>query len=365
MGPPEEEEGAEEAIGSPAPGLGWHSPALKGLFVIAAIHALYVGRSFAVPVVIALLLSFVLAPAVRLLRKLWVPAPLAAALVLVLVVVAAGGAVYGLAGPAATWIEQLPRSIDRLESRVGDLRGSVENMREATDRVEEMATLGDEEEPQQVEMAGTGLGDSLFQLTVGFFVQLFFVIVLLYALLASGELLVDKLMEVVPGVHDRDHMASIAGYTERQISRYLFTVTMINTALGVVSGLAMFLLGMPNPFLWGFIAGLFNFVPIIGSMVTSSVLLLVATSEFSDFWRIVLPPLVFLALTGLEAYFVTPAVLAQRLTLNLVVVFLSLFFWGWLWGPAGALLAVPMLAALKIVSDQIDAMAPVSRLLGS
>lgn len=354
-----------EASGTPSSARPWHSPALKGLFVIAAIHALYVGRSFAVPVVIAVLLSFVLAPAVRLLRRLRLPASLAAALILALVVAAAGGAVYGLAAPAAAWIEQLPRTIDRLESRIGDLRGPVESVREATDRVEEMATLGDEEEPQQVEVAGTGLGDSLFQLTVGFIVQLFFVIVLLYALLASGELLVDKLMDVVPGIRDRDHMASIARHTERQISRYLFTVTMINTALGVISGLAMFLLGMPNPFLWGFIAGLFNFVPIVGSMVTSSVLLLVATSEFSDFWRIILPPLVFLALTGIEAYFVTPAILAQRLTLNLVVVFLSLFFWGWLWGPAGALLAVPMLAALKIVSDQIDALEPVSRLLGS
>lgn len=351
--------------GAPRPPGHLSSPALTGLFLIVAVHGLFAGRSFFVPVVIAILLSFVLAPSVRALSRLKLPVPLAAALVLSVVIALAGGAVYRLAGPAAAWIDEMPRTMETLQDRLEGLSGPVANVREATDMVEDLATLGNEEEkPQQVEMAGTGLSNSLFELTVGFVAQLLFVLVLLFALLASGDVVLDKLLQITGRVRDRRRIQSIARNTEKQISRYLVTVTSINASLGVATAIMMYLLGMPNPVLWGFMGGLFNFAPFVGTAVTSTVLFLAAATEFSEFGRIILPPLVFLGLTGVEAYFVTPAILARRLTLDLVVVFMTLFSLGSLWGAAGFLLAVPILAVLKIVSDQVDELAPVSHVLG-
>jgi len=339
--------------------------AVRGLFALALIYTLHVGRSFFVPIVVAILLSFLLAPLVRVFTRLRLPTTVAAALVIILLIAGIGAAGYRLAAPAATWIDEMPRALDRIESIVADVSEPVESVREATDQVERMTKVGgnDAEEPQQVEVAGTSLSDSLFQITVGFFVQLLFVFVFLFALLAYGDRIVAKVVVMAPHLGDRRQVAAIAARTERRLSGYLGTIALINLGLGLTAALAMYLLGMPNPLLWGIVGGVMNFVPFVGAMFTATVVLVAAASEFSEPLRIALPPLTFLLLTGIEAYFVTPTILAHRLTLNLIAIFLSLFFWGWLWGPIGVLLAVPMLAAVKIVSDQVERLEPLARLL--
>lgn len=123
-------------------------------------------------------------------------------------------------------------------------------------------------------------------------------------------------------------------------------------------------LDMPNPVLWGVMAGLLNFVPYLGAIVGTGVVALVAVLTFDDVGRVLIPPVSYLALTSLEGQFITPTILGRRLRLNPVVIFVWLVFWGWIWGVPGALVAVPMLAAFKIVCDRVENLRPVGDFLG-
>src|SRR5688572_23889655 len=189
-------------------------------------------------------------------------------------------------------------------------------------------------------------------------------VVLLYFLLASGDLFLRKLIHVLPRFGDKKRAIEIARQTEHHISTYLSTVTLINIALGVVVGVAMHLAGMPNPVLWGVTAGLLNFVPYLGALVTAGVLTLVSILTFDSLGRAMVAPLIFLGINAIEGYLVTPMLLGRRLTLNPVAIFLGLIVWGWIWGIAGALLAVPILATFKIFCDNIEPLSPIGEFLG-
>ncbi len=190
------------------------------------------------------------------------------------------------------------------------------------------------------------------------------VFVLLYFLLASGDLFLSKLIRVLPKLRDKKRAVQIARDTEDQISSYLITTTAINLVFGVAVGVAMYLLGVPNPVLWGVLAAITNYVPYLGALAMVAILGLVALLQFGDPGRTLLVPGVFLALNLVESMLLTPILLGQRLTLNPVVVFVGVLFWGWLWGVVGAILAVPILAAFKIVCDHVERPAPVGEFLG-
>jgi len=116
--------------------------------------------------------------------------------------------------------------------------------------------------------------------------------------------------------------------------------------------------------LWGVIAGVFNYVPYVGPLVVVVVLTLVGFMSFDDLGRSLLPPVVYFGIDAVEGYLVTPALLGRRLSLNPVVIFLAVIFWGWLWGVGGALLAVPMLAMFKIFCDEVQPLAAIGEFLG-
>jgi predicted PurR-regulated permease PerM len=142
------------------------------------------------------------------------------------------------------------------------------------------------------------------------------------------------------------------------------TITLINAGLGLAVGIAMSWLGMPNPVLWGVMTGCFNFIPYLGAVSSAIILTLVALLTFDGLDRALLVPSMFMGLTTLEGFFVTPMIVGHRLTLNPVAIFIWLTFWGWLWGVPGMLLAVPLLATLKIVCDHIRPLNPVGEFLG-
>ncbi|HEY0781665.1 MAG TPA: AI-2E family transporter, partial [Thermoanaerobaculia bacterium] len=189
-------------------------------------------------------------------------------------------------------------------------------------------------------------------------------LVLLFFLLASGDRFLRKLIRVLPRLRDPQRAADIAQQLQRDISTYLSTVTMINLGLGAAVAGAMALLGVPNPLLWGLLVTVTNFVPYLGAGVCYAVFTVLGFLTFDTLARSLLPVGAFLVLNVTEAYLVTPTVLGRRLTLNPVVVFLSLTFWGWLWGIAGAILAVPIMVVFKIFCDHLEPLAPIGEFLG-
>jgi predicted PurR-regulated permease PerM len=189
-------------------------------------------------------------------------------------------------------------------------------------------------------------------------------VILLFFLLASGDLFLRKLIRVLPRLEDKRRAVEIARQVERDISAYLSTVTMINLGLGAAVAAGFAILRVPNPLLWGAMVTLFNFVPYLGPAVSYAIFVMVGLVTFETVPHILAPVLTFLVLNVIEAYLVTPLVLGRRLTLNPVVLFVGLTFWGWMWGIAGAILAVPIMAVLKIFCDHIEPLAPIGEFLG-
>jgi predicted PurR-regulated permease PerM len=349
------------------------SPALTGLFTLAVFYTMYFAAALLIPVVLAVLFNLLLAPIVRVLRSyLRVPEWLGAALVLFGLGAGLLAAFYGLSTPAARWIDQLPLAVWEIENKLGTLQEPIQEVRQAARQVERAAQgatapppqAGGEPQPVQVVVQSPSLTQTVLSGTAAATAGLVVAVVLLYFLLASGDTLLRQAVTITPRLRDKKRVVEIVREMEDDVSHYLLTISLINAGLGVAVGAAMYLLGMPNAVLWAVMAAILNFIPYLGALIGIGTIGLVALLIFDEPARILLPPLVYFALTTFEAYFVTPSLLARRLTLNPVAVFLALILFTWMWGAAGALLAVPMLASFKICCDHVEALQPIGVMLG-
>jgi predicted PurR-regulated permease PerM len=337
--------------------------ALVGLFALAVVYTLHLGRSFILPIVLAVLLDFMLSPVVRWLKRMRISEPVGAALVMLTLLAVGSVTVYRLSSPAAVWIARAPESIDRVRNRLEAFRKPVERMTEAAQQVQQATEVAPDRTPE-VEIKGPSLMSQLFGGTTALLSAATVVLFLTYFLLAAGDLFLQKLVTVLPQFQDKKKAVQIARETEAQISVYLFTTVLINVGVGIVTGFVLFLLGMPNPVLWGVVAGVLNFVPYIGAIANTIVLALAALLTFDTTGRALMVPAAFFGLNFVEANLVTPLILGRRMRLNTVAVFVGLIFWWYLWGIIGAIIAVPLMAALKIVCDHIESLAPFGEFLG-
>ena len=341
----------------------FRSVALKGLFVLAVLYTLYLARAFLIPLTVGLLLSFLFSPLVRRLRRAKIPTALSAAAILLVLVATVGGALYGLSGPAANWIAQAPQALSTVEARLRTVMRPLERFTRTAEHVEKMTDIGTPDAPQ-VELKRSSLAATLFGGTQNFLGAVMVVSVLLYFLLASGDMFLTKGMKVLPSLSDKKRAVQIARETEDQISAYLVTVTVVNIVFGVVVGVVLKLQGIPNPVLWGVLAGLTNYIPYLGALAMAAILGLVALLHFETTAQAAMVPLVFLLINFFEGNVITPRLIGQRLALNPVVVFTGVLFWGWIWGVMGALMAVPIMAAIKIVCDHIEGLGAIGEFLG-
>jgi predicted PurR-regulated permease PerM len=335
-----------------------------GLLTLALFYTLYFARAFFLPVILALLFDRLLTPVIRFLKRLKIPEPLGAAVVLVGFVGFAGLTVYELSGPAAEWLEKAPDTLREVEYKLRGLKEPVEKISRAAEQVEEATRVGDREQNAAVEVQGQSFAETVMGQTRVFLAGAAVMLFLLYFLLASGDLFLRKLVEVLPGLRDKRKAVAITRAMERDLSVYLFTVTMINAGLGVLVAAGLYLIGMPSPFLWGLLVGVLNYIPYLGPVVGIVIITLVALVSFDTVGQALAAPAVYFAVNSLEAYIVTPLVMGRRLTLNPVMIFVSLTFWGWIWGIPGALLAVPLLVAFKIFCDNIETLKPIGAFLG-
>ena len=335
---------------------------LAGLLLLAVFYTLYFTRPVIVPVTIAVLLNFLCSPAVRWLkRRFGVPYRAGATLVIVVLLSGLGVTVYNLAAPAAEWVAKGPESLRQVERKLRRIRGSVAQVERTAAKVEQMAAGSDP--TTTVKVKSTSLGSAVLGGTQALLFGTAVVFTLLFFLLADGDQFTAKLVKVLPQAQDKRLALTIAQETERSVSTYLGAVTFANILLGIVTAVSMSLVGLPNPVLWGLVGGLLNYVPYIGGMVACGVLALAGLATFDSLGRALLPAGIYLVLTNVESV-VTPYLVGNRLTLNPVVVFVSVLFWGWLWGVAGALLAIPIMATVKIICDHVQSLSAVGEFLG-
>jgi predicted PurR-regulated permease PerM len=338
----------------------FRSVATTGLFLLAVFYTLHLGQDFFLPIVLALVLSLLLRPLVRGLQRLRIPASMGALLLVVTLVGGAGFAAYQLWEPAADWVARAPQDLKRLDTRVRRLLRSVEQVSQTAAQVDQIAAGGSD--TPQVEIKRPSLSQVVLGSAWHVLARGLIVLVLLYFFLASGDQFLKKLPRILPPDQADEVLASVAE-TERQISTYLLSVSLINLGLGALTALVMGLLGMPTPVLLGAVAAVLNFVPYLGPAVMATLLAMVALLSFPDAGQAIPAPLAYLGLHTVEANFVTPHLLGRRLPLNPTAIFVGFLFWWWIWGVVGALLAVPLMVVIKVVCDRTEELAGVGELL--
>jgi len=336
---------------------------LCGIFGMMALAALYFVRELAIPIVLAFMLNALLQPAMRLLSRVAVPRVVAALALVILLLCLLVAVVFPLSGPAAGWFAQAPQAVMKLEQWFSALKAPLEQFARVSAGVEKLAENG-AEPVIPVTVKGEGLGGLLFSGTRSFAAGLFTTMLLLFFLLVAGDMFLRRLVELLPSYSDRKQLIEMSREIERSISRYLVTVTVMNLIVGAITGVAAYASGLSDPVLWGTVAFLLNYIPIIGPLCCTAILFLAGLLSFDSAWSAALPAGIYLVVHMVEADSVTPMLLAKRFTLNPVLVIISIVFWYWMWGVMGAFLAVPMLAAFKLVCDRVAPLAAIGHFIG-
>ena len=338
------------------------SVALTGLFILAVFYTTYFLRSVLLPIVLAWLLSYLLRPIVRTLARIKIPTLLGAALILITLLSAITLGVSALAAPAAGWLAKAPAGLQELQYKLMPMKRSMAEVAKASGEIEKLATP-DSSSKLAVEVKRRPITDTLYMRTPEFITSMVLLLILLYFLLAYDGVFIGKLIKLLPALSDKKRAVSIAHEIESQVSRYLFTVTIINCCLGLAVGTTVGLLGLRNPVMWGAMVAILNFVPYLGALTGIICMTIGAILSFDSLGYALIFPAVYLGFGILEGNFITPWVMGRSLTLNPVIILLSLVFWCWMWGIAGVILAVPILAAFKIFCAHIKPMEPLAECL--
>lgn len=334
------------------------------LAVLATLYTLYFARAFLIPVCFAILLDFLLRPVVRFLSRFRIPQVAGAALVVLGLVGIGAYGTYRLAGPVQTWVARAPATIETARGELRKIIRPFERVRKTAEQVESAANVSTAPKPPVVVVQGPSIISRVFGSTQRFLAGLLEMLILLFFLLAAGDLFLRKLIKVLPNLQDKLKAIRIAKEVESSISTYLATLAAINIGEGLVVAGVMYLLDMPGPLLWGALVAALEFIPYLGAFTFVVVVGIAALGTFDGVGRALLVPGAFLLVNTLQVNVVAPQLMGHRLALNPVAVFVGLAFWFWIWGIAGAFIGVPLLAAFKICCDHIDALAPVGEFLG-
>jgi predicted PurR-regulated permease PerM len=340
---------------------GVQSISLTGLFILAVFYTIYFMRSILLPVVLALLVSFLLRPIVRGLARLKAPMPISAALILIGFLVLVGYGVSALTAPTMGWLQKAPAGLVELQQKLLPIKKSIAQVTQTTGEIEKLTSTS--AEAKTVEVKRHPITEIFFIRTPELVTSAVLSVILLYFLLVYDQTFIAKLVKLLPTLSDKKTAVAIAHDIESQVSRYLFTITAINVCLGLTVGTAVGILGLRNPVMWGAMVALLNFVPYLGALTGIICMTIGALLSFDSLGYALIFPGVYLAFGTLEGSFITPWIMGRSLTLNPVIILLSLTFWGWMWGIVGIILAVPILAAFKILCAHIKPMEPLAEFL--
>jgi predicted PurR-regulated permease PerM len=321
----------------------------RGVLFVAAVLLLEHARPLLLPVTIAIVFTFVLSTPVRALQRAGVHEYVGAAVVIAAVLAAAGLLLMLVAAPAAAWWARAPVIVRDLVEALQRWQDALFPYATPPPLVRSPSSVGADSLGERLASEGWTFTRLAIGETISFALSASATVILLYFLLASERWLVARTMAVVGRPRTRALILAGVRQAQRDIGLFIATMSLINVALGIATGLALWAIGLPNPVLWGTTTAVLAFIPYLGPLLITLLLLLAGSVTFGNGWEMLGPPAAFLVLHGIEANFLSPLIMGHRLRLRPVFVFLAVMVWGWLWGIAGAFLAVPLLLGLRAV----------------
>ena len=335
-----------------------------GIFLLMLVQALVFASPFLIPVTSAVLGYFILNAPRRGLSKLGISAPISAGIFTLTIGTALVLGAVMLSAPVTEFVGDIPSLIDDMVGMVSGPGGIFESISEAAEATER-ALEDQEESPMRVQVVdNSGIATSVATIAPGLLSQVVFAICLMFFLVASGDLFIQKAVQVADRFEDKKNTVRTVHTIEKRLGNYLGAITLINIGLGCCIGLGMWWWGLPSPWLIGLMATTLNFVPFVGAVVGSAIAGIIAFVAFQDPWPALGAFATYYGMTALEGQFITPALVGQRLRLNIVMVFLSVAFFAWIWSVMGMVVAVPMLIVVKVVCDSIPKFRKVGLFLG-
>jgi predicted PurR-regulated permease PerM len=346
---PVEPPGIDRSAASPR----YLARASRALLVLATVTVaalLYFGHEVFIPVALALLFALVLSNAVEGLHRLGLPRAVSAFLMLLILITGIGAATDALIEPAQQWLASAPRTLEAVERKIRPAERWMHRMEGLTHRA---GGMGGSRTP----MLGPGgppatpiSGSEVLSATGATLADIVTVVILTLFLLSGGPPMLARMAASLGSDLQAVHALRVIDAIRSELGRYYGTIALINVGLGAATAVAMLALGVPNPYLWGAVAAVLNFIPYVGSATTLLLLAVVALVSFDDLGHVFGVVGSYLALATIEGQMVQPLLVGRRLDLNPILVFLAVWFGGWFWGVAGIVIAVPSLVALKVAA---------------
>jgi len=357
-----------------------YSVTLTVLAVIAVVFALQWAQAVIIPLVLGVMISYALSAPVNLLQRWHIPRVLGSALLLLTIVGGTGFAVYSLGGEASRMIETLPEAVAKLRGTLvkgkGTSEGSMEKVQRAASELEQVASETGAPAPAaprgvtrvQIEKPRLNVQDYLWMGTkgaFGFAAQLAMVLFLAFFVLASGDKFRRKLVRLAgPTLTHKKITLQVLDEINGQIQRYMLVQILTSIVVGVATWIAFLWIGVEHAAIWGIAAGVLKIIPYLGPVIVSGGALLIAFLQFGTFGMAFFVSGIALLITSIEGYLLTPWLIGRASRMNPVVIFVSVLFWGWLWGLWGLLLGVPIIMVIKAVCDRVENLKGVGELLG-
>ncbi|MBY4597569.1 AI-2E family transporter [bacterium BD-1] len=322
------------------------------LVIGGVLYTCYLASSLILPIVLAGFFALLLSPLMRRAPLRWLPRGVSALLLVLALLGSLGATGVFLSAPAAEWVRKVPFVMREAAPK---LREMVETFNQASRARESLGQLTGAGEKAGETVVVQPPQPDLIEATPRVLGPVLAVILLTFSFLVYGDDVLRKLLMLRPTRAQKQLTEDIVQQVQSDLSRYMLSVSATSAALGVATGLLLWQLGVPDPLLWGTLAAALNLTPIVGPLLMALLLALVGLSQFDTLGAALLPAAGFLVLNGFESQVLTPMVLGRTMRINPLAIILWLMVWGWLWGVAGLLVAVPMLVCLKIVASRVEA----------
>ena len=359
------------------------SASLSVIATLAMILVLQHAQSVLIPFVLGLLISYALTPLVASLARLHVPRTVGAAVAVMMLVGGIGVGAYMLSDEAMSIVADVPVAARRLRQRVVAHRtepsGMLTQMQEAAKEIEKTADVAtkseDDPRPQRSQVQRVEVVQPTFRASdylwmggvglFGFVGQFVVILFLVYFLLVTGDLYKRKLVKIAgPTLSKKKVTVQILDDINLQIESFIKVQVLTSVIVAVATGAVLWWFGVENFAMWGLLSGLFNSIPYLGPVVITGGLGIVTFMQFDDLWKTAYVCGAAFAITSLEGFLLTPALMGRAARMNPVAIFVGLLFWTWVWGMWGTVLAVPMLMMIKAVCDHVEDLQSVGELLG-